>query len=105
MLFIDARLGRQVAVKFLGREEEVPPDHSKRFLDEACITASLHHPNIVDILDFGELDGRLYYVMELLEGRDLAAVIKSHRRFSSDEVQTFLEQICSGLEAAHAVGI
>ena len=98
-------LGRQVAVKFLGREDDVPPDHAKRFLDEACITASLHHPNIVDIFDFGELDGRLYYVMELLEGQDLAGVIRSKRIFPVDEIQVFLDQICAGLEAAHAVGI
>ena len=98
-------LGRRVAVKFLGRDEELPADHSKRFLDEACITASLHHPNIVDIFDFGELDGRPYYIMELLEGQDLAAVIGRERRFSCEEVRTFVEQICSGLEAAHAVGV
>lgn len=98
-------LGRKAAVKFLGRENDVPADHSKRFLDEACITASLHHPNIVDIFDFGELDGRLYYVMELLEGRDLSAVIRSQHRFSIDEIQIYLEQICSGLEAAHRVGV
>ncbi len=98
-------LGRQVAVKFLGRDEEVPADHAKRFLDEACITASLHHPNIVDIFDFGELDGRPYYVMELLGGRDLAAVIKRKRQFDSQEVLTYVQQICSGLDAAHAVGV
>jgi serine/threonine-protein kinase len=98
-------LGRQVAVKFLGRDDEVPPDHAKRFLDEACITASLHHPNIVDIFDFGELEGRLYYVMELLQGQDLAAAIKSTHTFHIDQIQSYLDQICAGLEAAHAVGI
>ena len=98
-------LRRQVAIKFLGHDEDVPPEHSQRFLDEACITASLHHPNIVDIYDFGELEGRPYYVMELLEGRDLAVVIKNHGRFSIEQTREYLDQICSGLAAAHDVGI
>ena len=98
-------LKRQVAVKFIGLDEEIPEDHQRRFLDEACITANLRHPNIVDIFDFGELDGRLYYVMELLQGRDLAALIRHKRRFDVPALQTFVTQICAGLHAAHAVGI
>jgi serine/threonine-protein kinase len=98
-------LGRLAAVKFLGREADVPPDHARRFLDEACITARLQHPNIVDIFDFGELDRRLYYIMELLEGHDLADVIRVKRQFSLAEVNAYVQQICAGLQAAHAVGI
>jgi serine/threonine protein kinase len=98
-------LGRQVAVKFLGRDLESTPDLTKRFLDEARITANLRHPNVVDIFDFGELDGRLYYVMELLDGQDLSELIASKRRFACGEVVEFLEQICSGLAAAHAMGV
>ena len=98
-------LGRQVAVKFLGRDLESTPDLTKRFLDEARITANLRHPNVVDIFDFGELDGRLYYVMELLDGHDLSELIASKRRFACGEVVEYLEQICSGLAAAHAMGV
>lgn len=98
-------LGREAAVKFLGQDVEAPPELTKRFLDEARITANLRHPNIVDIFDFGELDGRLYYVMELLEGRDLSALMRVRRRFTADEVIDCMEQICSGLAAAHAVGV
>jgi eukaryotic-like serine/threonine-protein kinase len=98
-------LGRQVAVKFLGRDEETPADHSKRFMDEACITANLHHPNIVDIFDFGDLDGRYYYTMELLSGCDLAALIRREGRFDCQQVQAYVLQICAGLDAAHGVGV
>ncbi len=98
-------LGRQVAVKFLGRDEEIPADHSKRFMDEACITANLHHPNIVDIFDFGDLDGRYYYIMELLSGCDLAALIRREGRFDCQQVQAYVHQICAGLDAAHGVGV
>jgi serine/threonine-protein kinase len=98
-------LGREAAVKFLGQDQEAPPELTKRFLDEARITAALRHPNIIDIFDFGELDGRLYYVMELLEGRDLSALMRARRRFAWPEVVDCLEQVCSGLAAAHAVGV
>jgi serine/threonine protein kinase len=98
-------LGREAAVKFLDEDFEAPSELSKRFLDEARITANLRHPNIVDIFDFGELDGRLYYVMELLDGYDLAALMRERGRFTVDEVIDFLWQICSGLAAAHAVGV
>jgi len=98
-------LGREAAVKFLGRDLDVSPEMTKRFLDEARITANLRHPNIVDIFDFGELDGRLYYVMELLDGLDLAGLMRAKQRFTNQEVVDFLRQVCSGLAAAHAVGV
>jgi serine/threonine-protein kinase len=98
-------LGREAAVKFLGRDLDGSPEMTKRFLDEARITANLRHPNIVDIFDFGELDGRLYYVMELLEGVDLAGLMRIKQRFTSAEVVEMLRQVCSGLAAAHAVGV
>lgn len=98
-------LGREAAVKFLGHDFEAPPELTKRFLDEARITASLRHPNIVDIFDFGELDGRLYYVMELLEGCDLSGLMRKRKRVGAIEAVDMLIQIASGLAAAHAVGV
>lgn len=99
-------LGRQVAVKFLGKDEDLPPPElTARFLDEARITATLRHRNIIDIFDFGELEGRPYYVMELLDGLDLAQVMRVRGQFTTAEVIECLEQICSGLAAAHAAGV
>src|SRR3954462_11922115 len=68
-------LGRRVAVKFLSRALATFPEMATRFVEEARTAASLRHANIVDIFDFGELDGRPYYVMEFLEGRDLGAIM------------------------------
>src|SRR5262245_32388550 len=75
-------LGREVAVKFLAQEVSAQPELAARFLAEARVTASLNHPNIVDILDFGELDGVLYYAMELLRGKSLRMVMREQRRFT-----------------------
>ncbi len=98
-------IGRRVAVKFLARSYAASSEMSARFSEEARTAASLQHPNVVDILDFGELDGRPYYVMELLEGEDLAAVIKREKRFSVSEITRYLEPVAAALDAAHARGI
>lgn len=98
-------LGRHVAVKFLEPALNVHPASAQRFLEEARVTARLRHPNIVDIFDFGNLAGRGYYVMELLEGHDLGRVMREHGRFSPASVVPYVEQICAALAAAHAAGI
>lgn len=98
-------LGREVAVKFLDLEVSSRPDLAQRFLSEARITASLHHPNIVDIFDFGDLDGRLYYVMELLRGPSLRAHMRARAHFSPEELLPYMQQICSALDAAHGAGV
>jgi len=101
----DRALGRQVAIKFISKDAECEADTARRFLDEARITASLQHPNIVTIFDYGEFDGRLYYVMELLTGKDLGALMTPNKRFDTELVKDYLAQICSGLHAAHTAGI
>jgi HD-like signal output (HDOD) protein len=98
-------LGKRVAVKFLSRMLASMPEMSARFLDEARSAASLQHPNIVDILDFGEMDRQPYYVMEHLPGTDLSKVLATRKRMPSAEVGDYVEQIASALEVAHARGI
>ena len=101
----DRALGRLAAIKFINQNPECAADNARRFLDEARITASLQNPNIVTIFDYGELEGRLYYIMELLAGSDLATLMRSKKRFDIEQVKNHLDQICSGLHAAHAVGV
>jgi serine/threonine-protein kinase len=98
-------LGREVAVKFLATEVSAHPELAARFLAEARVTASLNHPNIVEILDFGELDGVLYYAMELLRGKSLRVVMGENGRFTPAALKPYIEQICWALEAAHRAGI
>jgi len=101
----DRALGRRVAVKFVVQDSECEAETARRFLEEARITASLQHPNVVTIFDYGEFEGRLYYVMELLAGSDLAVLMQSKKRFDIEQVRNCIDQICSGLQAAHVVGI
>lgn len=101
----DRVLGRRAAVKFISELAASTTEEVRRFLDEARITASLQHPNIVTIFDFGELEGRPYYVMELLSGCDLARLMRVGAPFDTMRVGAFVTQICAGLQAAHLAGV
>src|ERR1044071_1609929 len=65
-------IGRRVAIKLLHHENSYKPDMVQRFFNEARAAAAINDPGIVQILDFGSQDdGRVYIVMELLEGEPL----------------------------------
>jgi eukaryotic-like serine/threonine-protein kinase len=86
----------------LARDEEL----AARFIQEAKATASVQHPNVVEITDFGKLpDGVPYLVTELLVGRTLGEIIKSGGPVSVLRTGQIARQIAGALGAAHAVGI
>jgi serine/threonine protein kinase len=66
-------LVRPAAVKLL-RAEAPDHDYRTRFLDEARLVVRLHHNNLVDVREAGDIDGQLFIAMEMVEGRDLADV-------------------------------
>jgi tRNA A-37 threonylcarbamoyl transferase component Bud32 len=100
-----ARLSGRYAIKLLLREVASDPTLMARFQREAQITSSLRHPNIVQVLDFRQLpSGVPYIVMEFLDGVDLATEIRKGP-MPLPRVQALLEQIASGLAAAHEQGI
>ncbi|MBW1808699.1 MAG: protein kinase [Deltaproteobacteria bacterium] len=75
------------------------------FMDEAMITVTLSHGNIVSVLDFGEMDGDYYLVMEFVDGVDLQSVIKKSQEMSSpipSSIAGYIAlQVCRGLDYAH----
>jgi eukaryotic-like serine/threonine-protein kinase len=98
-------LGRKAAIKLLRRELLGDSGLRQRFLQEARITDRLRHPNIVEMLDVGQtLDGRLYLVMELLEGTTLATRLEEGR-LDTREAIAILLQLAAGLRAAHEAGV
>jgi len=99
------KLERRAAIKFFNASINPNPELAARFFDEARLTASLKHPNVVDIFDFGEVDGRLYYLMELLSGSDLAVELDRRGALSLELGLEFLRQICLGLAEVHRAGI
>lgn len=101
-----AMLGRRAAVKILRRELAADTRMVARFIREARAVNMIRHPNIVDIYEFGELpDGRPYYIMELLEGNNLRAMIQRQGRLSPVEALEVLEPVCAAVLAAHEMGV
>jgi serine/threonine protein kinase len=99
-------LKRPAAVKVLRREKAAMASMVTRFLREAMAVNMIRHPNIVDIFEFGELvDGRPFYVMELLEGTNLRKLVQLRGRFSPADALGMLEPVCGALEAAHRAGV
>lgn len=94
-----------VALKFLAAEYAADPTHKERFLREARAVKKVDHEHIIDIMDFGETeDGLVYLVMELLTGEPLSHLIAHgpvpvHRTFG------IVEQICRALMRAHELEV
>jgi serine/threonine protein kinase len=100
----DARLDRDVALKFLPADYADTPDTLERFRREARAISSLNHPNICTLYDVGELEGQPFLVMERLEGQSLKQRL-SGGVVATDEALSIAVQVCDALEAAHAKGI
>ena len=101
----DNILRRFVAIKLLHPAAAANPAAVERFLREAQAAASIGHPNIIDILDFGESEGKPYLVMEYLRGRSLAEMLHSEGPQSIRDACTLATHALAGLQAAHDRGI
>ncbi len=99
----DTQLGRTVAVKVLRETASASPTARQRFRREAQTAGGINHPNVIQIHDAGETGGRLYLVMELVDGLPLAQVLKA--KIDPRQVLQLLEQSCRGVGAAHAQGV
>ena len=102
---IDETLERPVAIKVI-KDQHLQGDGLARFQREARTAASLSHPNIVTVHDFGvDETGAPYLVMELLEGRSLRHAIKSEGRISPPNATAILNGMAAAVDAAHARGV
>ncbi|MDP1918069.1 MAG: protein kinase [Myxococcales bacterium] len=97
------RLKRPVCVKVIDGAFGRDPELLARFEREAQVLASISHPNVVSVLDFGSLaDGRgLYLVCEFVEGRNLKAVLQQSGALPVARALALTRQVLKGLEAAH----
>ncbi|WP_439382181.1 protein kinase domain-containing protein [Amycolatopsis lexingtonensis] len=101
----DTRLDRVVALKVLPPHLAADEEFRERFRREAHAAARLREPHIVPIHSFGEIDGRLYLDMQLVEGEDLATRLSTRGPMSPAEAVDVVGQIAQALTAAHAEGL
>jgi excisionase family DNA binding protein len=81
------------------------PTAIARFYREMEAIGKLHHPNIVQAFDAGEVNGQSYIVMELLEGIDLSNYVKQHGTMEISEALSVVRQTALGLQHAHNTGL
>jgi serine/threonine protein kinase len=96
----DLELGRDVAIKLLA-----PDADRARFEREARAVASLAHPNVMQLYDFGESEGRPYMVLEHVPAGTLEDRLRDGRPLPDDETYEIAVGIASGLAHAHARGV
>lgn len=101
----DQLLRRFVAIKLLHPTTARKPEAVERFLREARSAAGIGHPNVTDVLDFGEERGQPFLVMEYLRGRSLSHAIAHDGRFSVERSCAIATHSLAGLAAAHHRGI
>ncbi len=101
---LDRRLDREVAIKTLPDALMADPERRARFEREARALAALAHPSIATLHEIGEVDGRPYLVMELVEGPTLSQRLDSGR-LPPGAALMLASQLADGLAAAHARGI
>lgn len=97
----DIILDRDVAVKILRGDLANDEKFVRRFQREAIAASSLIHPNIVEMYDVGEDDGKYFIVMEYVEGKTLKSLIKKRGSLTLSEVIDIMLQLTEGLSCAH----
>jgi serine/threonine-protein kinase len=99
-------LKRPCAIKLIRPERAGNPTNLVRFEREVQATATLTHPNTVEILDYGHAaDGTFYYVMEYLPGLSLEQLVGRHGPLPPERAIHLLRQVCGALQEAHALGL
>jgi WD40 repeat protein len=107
-------LNRTVALKLVKGTEAIEPKALIRFLAEAEVVAAVRHPNVVEVYQYGEHNGRPYLALEYCPGGDLTRLVSPTRERGADEprdanwfrrIAELMAQVADGVQAAHALGI
>jgi eukaryotic-like serine/threonine-protein kinase len=99
-------LKRPCALKLVRAGDATDPIALERFEREVRLTATLSHPNTVEIYDYGRADdGTYYYVMEYLPGLSFAELVERYGPLPPPRVVYLLRQVCGALREAHAAGL
>jgi eukaryotic-like serine/threonine-protein kinase len=92
-------------VKLIRPGDAAGPRALGRFEREVRLTATLSHPNTVEIYDYGRAEDGTYYIMEYLQGLSLAELVERHGPQPPARVVYLLRQVCGALREAHEAGL
>ncbi|MBI4859159.1 MAG: serine/threonine protein kinase, partial [Candidatus Riflebacteria bacterium] len=98
-------LDREVALKLLLPDDSTTDSHVRRFLREVRACTRISHPNIIRVLDYGEIEDRPFYSMEYLTARTLEDVLKQAGSLPIPDVASILNQLLDALSCVHRAGL
>jgi serine/threonine-protein kinase len=101
----DLKLEQPVALKFLPSGLDAFEDRLARFYREVRVARQVSHPAVCRVYDVGEADGHLFLSMELVDGENLASLLRRIGRLPPDKAKDIARQLCAGLAAAHEKGV
>lgn len=98
----DTRRNRRVALKLLSTHLSEDQEYRRRFRLESDAAARLNEPHVIPVHDFGEIDGRLYIDMRLVEGPDLGTILERTGHMPPERSVDIISQLAAALDAAHS---
>jgi serine/threonine-protein kinase len=101
----DTRRDRDVALKLLPEPLTKDPEYERRFRRESYAAARLREPHVIPIHDYGEVDGRLFIDMRLVDGQSLAMLLAQEGALSPERTVAIVDQVAEALDAAHENGL
>ena len=101
----DRELDRLVALKIIRPSLAASSEILHRFKQELILARQVTHRNVIRIFDLGEADGVKFITMEFIDGETLRTILLRERKLTPVEASKIIQQVCRGLEAAHAEGV
>ena len=101
----DLKLEQPVALKFLPHGLDADGERLARFYREVRVARQVSHPAVCRVYDVGEAEGHFFLSMELVDGENLASLLRRIGRLPPDKALDIARQLCAGLAAAHEKGV